>query len=405
MTNSSEAINTEITVYLSSAKTFYNNRLTSINNMIHIADELSTSLCDPNYVEDHDKEITEKIDKIAFTVNTVRQEHKKLHTFVSKIGKSIEKNFETNFTSLRLPENESEDFKSRLNKAIMHIIADHFMRIGHIDISKSLIRKTQLNIKDEDIFVYVQMSEISIQLKEYHNLKPLLRWCQGNSQKLNELSSCLFFSVHRLIFLNAVYNSVEISELVKLSTNFAPFMKDHKIEILKLLGYLLYTYDANPDISNYNNIFKTRQIPNFMKCIDIEKEWDSLHTQFIDASSKTVGLSRDCPLEVLYRVGIQGLGPLLNIRNLITKNNYNNIWRSTEELPISVDLLDRDYYHSLFACPILKQHTTEANPPVILKCCHVISHEAVSKLKEGNRIKCPYCPIDQSPKEVRSIVL
>ncbi|GBP63791.1 Protein RMD5 homolog A [Eumeta japonica] len=60
-------------------------------------------------------------------------------------------------------------------------------------------------------------------------------------------------------------------------------------------------------------------------------------------------------------------------------------------------------YHSVFACPILRQQASEQNPPMRLLCGHVISRDALNKLTQGVKLKCPYCPMEQSPSEARQI--
>lgn len=75
----------------------------------------------------------------------------------------------------------------------------------------------------------------------------------------------------------------------------------------------------------------------------------------------------------------------------------------------------------MFACPILRQQSTENNPPMRLICGHVISRDALNKLCSGNkyviiycncidsllfyvcRMKCPYCPMEQSPADAKLI--
>ena len=49
-------------------------------------------------------------------------------------------------------------------------------------------------------------------------------------------------------------------------------------------------------------------------------------------------------------------------------------------LKIEIDLGPDSTFHSIFACPILRQQTTEANPPLRLLCGHVISKDAFNKL-------------------------
>jgi hypothetical protein len=66
---------------------------------------------------------------------------------------------------------------------------------------------------------------------------------------------------------------------------------------------------------------------------------------------------------------------------------------SKDELPIEVDVGQEHRYHSVFACPILRQQTTDQNPPMKLVCGHVISKDALNKLSIQNKLKCPYCPL------------
>lgn len=47
--------------------------------------------------------------------------------------------------------------------------------------------------------------------------------------------------------------------------------------------------------------------------------------------------------------------------------------KETDEFPIPIDL-GRDFqFHSVFVCPVTKEISTEDNPPMLLKCNHVIS--------------------------------
>lgn len=54
-------------------------------------------------------------------------------------------------------------------------------------------------------------------------------------------------------------------------------------------------------------------------------------------------------------------------------------------LQIEIDVGDEKRFHSIFACPILKQQSTENNPPMRLVCGHVISRDALNKLAQANK--------------------
>lgn len=54
-------------------------------------------------------------------------------------------------------------------------------------------------------------------------------------------------------------------------------------------------------------------------------------------------------------------------------------------LQIEIDLGQENRYHSVFACPILRQQSTDLNPPMRLVCGHVISRDALNKLGNTNK--------------------
>ena len=79
------------------------------------------------------------------------------------------------------------------------------------------------------------------------------------------------------------------------------------------------------------------------------------------------------------------------------------VWSEKDELPIEIDVGPNARYHSIFACPILRQQTTDNNPTMRLTCGHVISKDALKQLSAGHKLKCPYCPQEQNPHDARQI--
>lgn len=63
--------------------------------------------------------------------------------------------------------------------------------------------------------------------------------------------------------------------------------------------------------------------------------------------------------------------------------NYRNHNQFTLALQIEIELEPEHRYHSIFACPILRQQSSEENPPMKLVCGHVISRDALTKLCNG----------------------
>lgn len=88
-------------------------------------------------------------------------------------------------------------------------------------------------------------------------------------------------------------------------------------------------------------------------------------------------------MSVVVNTGCTALPALLNIKQVMLNRHVLNIWSQRDELPIEIDLDPDNRYHSIFSCPILRQQSSEENPPVKLTCNHVISQDALFKLSNG----------------------
>ena len=64
-----------------------------------------------------------------------------------------------------------------------------------------------------------------------------------------------------------------------------------------------------------------------------------------------------------------------------------------EELPISVDLSE---LHPTLICPVSRQVTSPADPPVLLSCGHIVAKSSMLKLSRMRKFKCPTCPAELS---------
>ena len=77
--------------------------------------------------------------------------------------------------------------------------------------------------------------------------------------------------------------------------------------------------------------------------------------------------------------------------------------RDLSNADIDLDLNRALTFHPLIICPVIKEACTQDNPPVMLRCGHVISQMAmdnyVRNLRMTRRFKCPTCPKEQTPQE------
>lgn len=104
---------------------------------------------------------------------------------------------------------------------------------------------------------------------------------------------------------------------------------------------------------------------------------------FVREACSLLRLAPLSPLAGAAGAGARVLPALHDIRNKMCQQHVAAAW-ADDELPLEVELgAEGGGYHSVFACPILRQQASEQNPPMRLLCGHVISRDALNKLAMG----------------------
>lgn len=363
--------------------------------------------------------------KIKDTAGKIASEHKDIHGSVSKVGKAIDKNFIADLSSVHNQHvfppfasnhiepspppphiNNPPHMQQQLQnpgenrektKLLNHVICEHFFRQGMLDITDSLISEADLEINESQKAPFIKINCILEALKK-RDLGPALTWAKDNRDRLASTGSTLEFRLHRLQFTELIKQGhSKQSEALTYAKNFASFANTHSKELQSLMGSLLYLRYGIEN-SPYSHLLDP-------------VHWAEIQDMFTRDACSLLGLSVESPLSVSTRAGCTALPALLNIKQVMTHMAHHNqrqhdtvVWSAKDELPIEIDLGKDCRYHSIFACPILRQQTTRSNPPVRLICGHVISRDALNKLSNGNnRLKCPYCPVEQNPADARQI--
>ena len=329
------------------------------------------------------------IKKTRNTISQFSSEHRDIHSSVSRIGKAIDKNFISDYASV----NNESLFESQTNNNLLNqVIVEHFLRQGMLDIAEQLTKEAKLDIPEEKKRPFTELNTILDSLKA-HNLGPALSWAIANRERLRQQNSNsnLEFKLHRLQFIELLKGGVE--NQMKLITYarqyFQPLASKHEREIQALMGSLLYL-KVGLQNSPYNYLLDSLS-------------WSEICDIFTRDACALLGLSVESPLSVTINAGCVALPALLNIKQVMQQRQVTNVWNTRDELPIEIDLSRKCHFHSIFACPILRQQSSENNPPMRLVCGHVISRDALNKLSNGNKLKCPYCPIEQNPNDARLI--
>ncbi|XP_022097753.1 protein RMD5 homolog A-like [Acanthaster planci] len=318
----------------------------------------------------------------------VSNEHKDIHSSVSKIGKVIDKNFTSELIQLNSEQTfESPDRMRLLNE----VICEHFLRQGMLDIAENLTEEAGLDMLDSAKEPFIEINQILEALKR-KDLGPAMAWAARHREQLQAQNSSLEFKLHRLRFIELIsHGSAKQQEALAFAKSFSRFAQGHAKELQVLMGSLLFIRQGL-EHTPYSHLLDPIQ-------------WDDICDVFTQDACALLGLSVESPLTVSISAGCVALPALLNIRQVMQQRQCQVVWTAKDELPIEVDLGENHRYHSIFACPILRQQTSETNPPVRLSCGHAISRDSLNKLTNGNKIKCPYCPVESSPADSKQLYL
>lgn len=324
------------------------------------------------------------------TCAQIQKSHRDLHVPISKIGKSIDKNFSADFACVA----DTKLFKTPANRDLLnHAITQHFLRHGMSEIASNLINEANLTIDSNDISKFDEIERILKAFRE-KNVYPALDWAIRNREHLHALNSPLELKIHRI-------NIIELyRQGLARQTDIIKYARDHlqhldpvyTQEVQHLIGGIIYLKDG----------IENSRYKSFLDPIN----YDEIEDLLVSNACALMNLSVRSPLSVAFEAGCLALPALLNINQILSNQGVQNVWQLRDELPVEIDLGRNLQFHSTFSCPILKQQSTEGNPPMRLVCGHVISRDALLKLSNsgaGNKLKCPYCPLEQLQSDAKQI--
>eukprot|EP01135_Chromosphaera_perkinsii_P009413 Nk52_evm89s1737 gene=Nk52_evmTU89s1737 len=322
-------------------------------------------------------ELKEKASKLS-------ADHKEAHSSIARLGKTIDKQFQTDISRTTNP----EAFKGKsvvLNEAI----AQHLFRQGKFRVGETFLKECGMGLEEAQREPFMDMYNILEAIKR-EDLGPALQWACARKGVLEKKGSLLEFKLRKLQFIQLLQKGNTGDALRYARSNFAPFSVTHMKEIQRLMGSFLYV--GRLDQSPYSDFFDPIL-------------WSEISHSFTRDCCTLLGLSYDSPLYVSVTIGCSALPTLLKMAAVMQSNNGGNskVWNQTNELPVEIHLPNEYQYHSVFACPVSREQSTDENPPMQLPCGHVICKFSLLKLSKGNRFKCPYCPSEQTPAQAKQV--
>ena len=166
--------------------------------------------------------------------------------------------------------------------------------------------------------------------------------------------------------------------------HFSPFYIEHAIEIQRLIAACAYMPLERLAKTPYRDILR----PTSSLQIDDPAATYAAHLTFLFTRAYCIVNHEpfESPLKVLTDIGGGGaLARIAKVRSVMKDKRTN--WSATEELPTEITVPPDYRFHSIFACPVSKEQTTEdgRNPPMMMPCGHVISKESLGRLAKGGQ--------------------
>ncbi|CAH1760316.1 8425_t:CDS:2 [Entrophospora sp. SA101] len=270
--------------------------------------------------------------------------NKEFQRSIVKYEKAVDKKWSKDITIASNP--QAFDDK---DKILQKTVALHFIRQGKFELGETFIREAQLDISPALQQQFATMYEILEAIK-FQELEPAL--------------SSLEFQLHRLRYIQFLIDQQHNEALMYAKNNFNYFNNRHLHEIQRLMCALAYINRLQS--SPYADLLST-------------DAWTNIEHIFTRDFCNLLGMSYESPLFISVTVGAQALPTIIKMATIMKEKK--NEWSQQDELPVNTfPLMDDMRYHSIFACPVSKEQSTEDNPPMMMPCGHVICKESLTKL-------------------------
>ncbi|KAL6839525.1 hypothetical protein ACP4OV_030795 [Aristida adscensionis] len=313
-------------------------------------------------------ELKAKLTEMA-PLNQLESCQKELNVALSKYIKLLEKSFNPDISKAY----RNVDFEVH---TINNIIANHFYRQGLFDLGDLFIHECGESTGASLKLSFQEMYAI-LEAMQARNLEPALSWAAKNHDKLLQNGSMLEFKLHQLQFVEILNKGSRDEAFTYARTYLAPFAAFHKEEFQKLMASILW--HGRLDQSPYSDLMSLGH-------------WEKLAEELTNQFCSLLGQSSESPLSIAMSAGFQGLPTLLKLTTVMATKKQE--WQAMKQLPVPIDIGPEFQYHSVFVCPVLREQSSDENPPMRMPCGHVVSKQSIMKLSKSSSrpFKCPYCP-------------
>lgn len=222
--------------------------------------------------------------KIKDTVQKLASDHKDIHSSVSRVGKAIDRNFDSEICGV--VSDAVWDSREKQQQILQMAIVEHLYQQGMLSVAEELCQESTLNVDLDFKQPFLELNRILEALHE-QDLGPALEWAVSHRQRLLELNSSLEFKLHRLHFIRLLAGGPEKQlEALSYARHFQPFARLHQREIQVMMGSLVYLR-LGLEKSPYCHLLDN-------------SHWVEICETFTRDACSLLGLSVESPLSVRY---------------------------------------------------------------------------------------------------------
>lgn len=351
-----------------------------INKALNTIQDVPTGSDNPLHHKSVVADLKKTFQEIAPT-KQVEATQKELTAALTKYPKALEKTLNPDISAAY----RNVEFDSH---TLHQIIASFFYRQGMFDIVNSFFAETgEPEPESSATKPFMEMHMILEAMKK-RDLGPALKWVASNSDKLKQANSDLELKLHSLHFLEIAQDKDSKEAIDYARKHIITYSDSCFPEIQKLMGSLLW--NRNLEKSPYAEFLSPALWTNAAK--ELTQQYCSL-----------LGEPSESPLTVTVTVGSQVLPTFLKYLKVVPDKRQE--WQTMEQLLVPVELSEEYRYHSVFVCPVSKEHSSEDNPAMRMPCGHVLCKQSINGMSRNasRSFKCPYCPADINASQCKQL--
>ncbi|KAF0686323.1 Aste57867_21862 [Aphanomyces stellatus] len=330
----------------------------------------------------------------------LQKEFKDFHPVLARGGKIIDKHFVSDVAKICRP-----GFKDEM-PTIMAMLVEHFWQSDQEDIARTLSEEANVPLPSEEFreaWTTYHRIRATFDAKD---MSMAFEWIEFHRDNLSDDIEQVEFRLRRVLFIDLLRDGeTPLDKILRFAqTQLAPFQATHDTDIARLMGCLLYRDNLDGSTHPYSELVADS---TWSKALDV---FSDMYFEYHDLPSSS-------PLLTIFEAGLEALPHLYKMATIV--ENTTKDWDTMEELPVRCvscllgipRLATRMRVHLsfyfacfIFVCPISRDVSTDENPPMALKCGHVICNNCVERLTlHSSRFKCPTCPMEQTAQSTQRV--